>query len=706
MRKHVLFILTASTISLTAAAQDSIRTTTLREVVISASRAEQPVIEAPRSVTVIHQPVIENAIYQSLGDLLKAQSGLYVIGANQTPGTNQNVFMRGSNSNQVAVLVDGVRITDPSSPNAAMDLSEISLANIERIEIIRGSHSTLFGGAAIGGVINLITKKNSRQGFHGGASLQGGMFEKRAWSFTENVNLAYGAKNGIYLNGSLFRQDVNGLDASEKSSIPNFTADRDGFQKTDASIKTGFKDEVWDASIAFKRSHQYTEIDNGAFLDDDNSYLIFDRDLLQYNAAYRMNDRVSVSALGSFSASERFYENDSSRLNATTYDKAYATGTYYGTLQTHELHLKVTGKKLQGLVGAGFYHEKMSFDNYFFYNLPDFPLELITNYDSLDTRTTTSYAFTQWGFDLNRFHFSAGTRLSWHTTAGNFLTFEINPSYALSDFLVFGSLSSGFNAPSLYQLYDPSKTFTGYVTRGNASLKPERSLSVEAGIKKEFSRGSYVTFSAYETVVKNSIEYVYLWNGDKPLQELDYTDDRGDTYLNLGKQTSRGLELDAFFRITGALSLQGNLSWLRTAIEMEGDNIEELHTGGHHIQIYNLGTFLNARVEQVDLIRRPSLAGFARLSYQLHSDVSVGIGYRYTGKRFDATYDGSLGPYGALARINVEGYHLADVDAHWQAGKAIGFALKVENIFDEAYRELAGFQTRGRSVYLKITAKW
>ncbi len=165
MRKKIMLSLPGILFSFFAIAQDSIRVTTLREVVVSASRTVQPIIETPRSVTVINHEIIEKSIYNSLGDLLNAQSGLYVVGANQTPGTNQSVFMRGANSNQVAVMIDGVRITDPSSPNSAIDLSEISLANVERIEIIRGSHSTMFGGAAIGGVINIITKNNGMPGF-------------------------------------------------------------------------------------------------------------------------------------------------------------------------------------------------------------------------------------------------------------------------------------------------------------------------------------------------------------------------------------------------------------------------------------------------------------------------------------------------------------------------------------------------------------
>ena len=705
MRK--LFFLPALFITFCAASQDSLRVTTLREVVVSASRSEQPVIEIPRSVSVIHEQVIRSSVYQSLGELLNARSGLYVIGANQTPGTNQSVFMRGANSNQVAVLIDGMRITDPSSPNAAIDLSEISLTNVERIEVIRGAHSTMFGSAAIGGVINLITKKDAGHGLHGDASWQGGSFGKKTWSSTENINLAYGVRNGWYFSGSLFRQDVGGIDATpEPAQNPSFSSDRDDFRKTDASLKAGFRDAQWDANLLFKNSHQFTEVDNGAFSDDDNYYLIFDRKLLQYNLGYTLTPFIRLSLLGSFSDSERFYENDSSRVSETTWDKAYSTGSYFGKLQTHELQLNYKKEKAQAVFGAGLYREKMFFENYFFFNDPGFPFEFATNYDSLDTRTATRYIFSQAGYTLGRFDLSAGTRLSHHTITGNFLTFEVNPSFTFSDLLLYGSFSTAFNSPSLYQLYDPSKTATAYSSRGNPNLKPERSVSLEGGIKKEFSSGSFITFSAYHTRANQSIEYVYLWNGARPVEELDFSDDRGDTYLNVGEQKVNGIEIEGYARISGSVSFQGNISFLETEIDADPEDVDPDHTGGHHIQLYNLGTFLNQHMNQEQVVRRPDFTTFARLSYRPVPELSIHATYRYTGKRFDAGFDGSLGPYGGLGRIFVEAYHLVDADVNWQASEIFSFACKLENVLNENYREVVGFQTRGRSVYLKLGIRW
>ncbi len=692
-------------ISLGGFGQDSTQVTTLREVIVSATRSEQPLIEIPRSVTVINRDVIEKSIYQSLGDLLNTQSGLYIVGANQTPGTNQTAFMRGANGNQVAVLIDGVRITDPSSPNSAIDLSEISLLNIERVEIIRGSHSTMFGGAAIGGVINIITKSNGMRGLHGVAGFQTGMFGKGAFTYTENLDLNYAFKNGFYLNGSVFQQNVKGLDATEKSK-PSFTEDKDDFEKRDVFLKAGYHNDQWDGFISFKNSRQCADIDNGAFSDDDNSYLKFDRNLFEYRLGYQATSFLRFSFIGSSGDSDRFYENDSSKIDDNTYDRIYSRGNYHGKLQTHELQINYQKKSLKGVLGAGLYSEEMFFDTYFLYNDPAFVFESATNYDSLDINTKTKYIFGQISHGFGNFNISAGTRASHHTRAGNFITFEINPSYTVNDFLVYGSFSSGFNAPSLYQLYDPSKGYMAYTSRGNADLETEESLSVEAGVKKEFSSGTYFTLSAFQTSVTNSIEFIYLWNGTKSIDELDFSDDRGDTYMNVGKQRVKGFEVETSVVVTDKISLRANITLLKGEIEIKPEDLDGQSTGGNHVQLYNLGSFLTGDIKQTDLVRRPDFSSFMQMRYQPAKDWSLVTRYRYTGSRIDSGYDFTLGPYGALKRLEVEDYHLIDLAINWQATKVLAVAMQVENILNEAYREVAGFQTRGRSGYLKLTARW
>ncbi len=687
-----------------SAAQDSTKVTTLKEVVVSANRAERPVIEVPRSVTVISKDEILHSVYQSVGDLLNSSGGLFIVGANQTPGTNQNIFLRGANSNQVAVLVDGVRITDPSSPNAAIDFSEMSLTNVERIEVIRGSHSTIFGGAAIGGVINIITRKNEETGIHGDVSWQGGSLGHDAWSSLENVNVNYGLASGLYFNGSLFRQDVKGLDAAEGSeAAPAFISDQDDFQKTDFALKGGYKHNAWDANVSFRNTHQYTEIDDGAYRNDENSYLVFDRTLLNYSVAYKLNDWLKASATGSVSDSERFFEDDSSRVAPAAWDHVFSTGTYFGKLQTHELQVNYQKGAFQGVVGAGIYREKMFFDNYLLINDPAFPFELRTNYDTIDARTTTGYLFAQGVYGFGNFSLAGGARISSHTTAGEFATFEINPSWSYNDLLIYGSLSTGFNAPSLYQLYDPSKDFGAYAARGNANLKPEESISIEAGIKKQFTTGTYFTLSAYTTRVRNSIEYVYLWNSDKSVDALDFSDLHGDRYINVAEQHVNGIELEGLVKLSRAFSFRGNISLLKAEVRASPEDVNLTETGGYLVQLYNLGTFLNADLPGSDVVRRPALTSSARLNFDASKALSFYAIHRFTGKRFDAGYDGSLGPAGGLALLSVGDYHLVDIGATWHGVESLSVGVKVENLVDEDYREVLGFHTLGRSVHLKAT---
>src|SRR5690349_23689637 len=114
MRKtFLLAVFGYLTFSLEVSGQDSLKTTSLNEVVVSATRLEQSLIETPRSVSVINREAIQKSVYNSVGELLGNVPGICVVGANQTPGTNQGLFMRGAGSNQSVVMIDGVRITDP-----------------------------------------------------------------------------------------------------------------------------------------------------------------------------------------------------------------------------------------------------------------------------------------------------------------------------------------------------------------------------------------------------------------------------------------------------------------------------------------------------------------------------------------------------------------------------------------------------------------
>ncbi len=686
---------------------DTLKIRYLEEVVISSSRTDRKIGEIPRTIDVIDRDQIENSVYNSVGDLLSRQSGLYLVGANQTPGTNQALFMRGAASNQVLVMIDGVRITDPSSPNNAIDLSELSLAQVERIEILKGSHSTLYGSGAMGGVVNIITKTSAARGLHGAVSLLGGSFGNSSSNFTQQADLTYGLANGLYVNGSVYNQNVNGLNASlDTVANRSFAPDNDDFSKTDGTLKVGMRRENFDAFVSYRSVFQNADIDQGAFSDDDNSYLKFYRNFWTYGGAYLLSSKVQVKVVGSSSNLRRTIVNDSSLVAPGVYDHSFFTSQYNGNHQTYEGQLDFKTSRLAAIVGGGSYSESMDFNTYFFSS--DFGgFESIVNYDTLDVSSHIGYLFGQATFDLDpasRLQLTVGGRYNNHSKFGSFFTYEINPSWRLNEnMLLYASFSTGFNAPSLFQLFDPTPGNT--FTRGNVNLQPEESQSAEIGFKKTFSARSFITASVFSTKTNNAIEYIFLWNNTTAVEDLSFLDYAGDSYVNVADQRVRGVEIAGSLGF-GKFDFSGNVTLLNGTIDNSQSDLTNEYTANHHLQLFSNGAFLNSDSEVENLPRRPRLTSNLNLHYQWNEDMSIQLTHRLAGARYDAFYDPSLGPFGAQNSLEIRSYSLFDFGVNYQLRKWIRLAVQVENLFDEDYQEINGFATRGRSGYIKAIFKW
>ncbi len=687
------------------AQQDSVRV--LGEVVISATRMEQPLITAARSVSVITRETIERSVYNSPADLLSAEMGIYVVGATQTPGMNQSVFLRGTNSNQTVVLIDGLRISDPSSPNGTIDLSEISLTDIERIEIIRGAHSTLYGGSAMGGAINIITRKGGASGLHGSVQAQAGTFGEKSLATNGSINLQYRWKNGWYANGSTFNQRVAGLNATEDTiTTPRFRPpDNDVFVKNDYYVKTGRSTEWWNFFIAGKKTSQKADIDDRAYDDDDNAFLAFDRSLLEYQGSLKVRQDLSITFLGSYSKSKRHQKNDSSLVAEGVYDRTFGDDSYHARALTNELVTHYNTRNVKLVAGAGHYDEQMEFNTFYFSKAGGYLYETKVNYDSIEKSTSTIYGFGQLSIDVKKLNLRFGTRYNHHSVVGDFFTFEVNPSYQVSNALLYASLSTGYNAPSLYQLYDPSTGSDPEITRGNKNLNAEKSVSVELGFKKEFDNGSYFTVSGYTTSVSNVIEYVYLWRGGVPVSDLSYLDYVGDRYLNISRQIANGVEMSGRWN-SGKFYLQGNLSVMKGRIVISPLDISDPQTGSNTVQLFNYGAFAENEITVNSLARRPRFMGIAEVGYRINDQLTIYSSIRRAGTRNDVEYNADAGPFGALGERRVAEYNLLDAGINYVPTRHLSVSLRVENITDEEYREIYGFRSRGRSGYLKISYSW
>lgn len=130
----------------------------LGEVVITASKTPTSERETTKPVTTITQAEIRKTPGLTVSELLNRQTGIMINGAASSPGKDKSVYLRGAATQYTLILIDGFPVTDPSSEGGAFDLRLLSLENVERIEIVKGSMSTLYGSDAIAGVINIITK--------------------------------------------------------------------------------------------------------------------------------------------------------------------------------------------------------------------------------------------------------------------------------------------------------------------------------------------------------------------------------------------------------------------------------------------------------------------------------------------------------------------------------------------------------------------
>lgn len=730
MKKEKIFILTGAVLFMAqhVSAQDSLKNKQLSEVVISATRSEKNIDDVGRSISVITSEDIKKSGANSVADLLTQQEGVYVVGAGQNPGMTSSIFTRGANSNQTVILIDGVRITDPSAINNSIDVTELSLANIEKIEIVRGSHSTLYGSSAIGGVINIITKKTLKPGVTADAAVTAGMFGKNTSALTENVYLNYTLKNGIYAGLEVMNANVNGLNATldtiTTSSVYKHPEKGDGFDKLDWVGKLGFKKNKLDVYASFKQTRQLADIDKGAYKDDDNYSVDFNRDLYTYGASYKINDKFSASYIGGLSNMKRIAIDDSSKIDAAgTFDKTYNKGIYSGKIISNELQVNYSMKGLNAVLGGGVYGEEMNVNtSYLYYNQWGFPpdyAELKTSTDSVRPESNTSNVFlhADLGGELisekaNWIRFSGGLRMSSHSVFGTNITYEINPSLKLMNGgLLYAAYATGFNSPSLYQLYDATRyitwdtQYTNGLTRGNKKLDPETSKTFEIGYKQKIGD---VTLSAayFNTEVKNVIEYVYLWDGNVGVDTLGQNwgrdDFRGDTYINLGTMATQGVEIGFNSRFGDKLIVAANISLVSGKLKYEKSDIDTSQTGGDHVQVYGNGAFItNKEVETIGLSRRPNTANLS-ITYKPVKNISISGNIRYVGSRGDVYYESTLGPYGALGTVAVEQYTLLDLSLRASIYKGLSANLRVENVMDKKYYEINGFTTRGRGFYVTL----
>jgi len=463
MKKSIIATLVAFTSVPSAFAQESM---TLNEVVVTATRTPQPRESVVADVTIIERTTIERAGQSSLVELLQLQPSLE-ISNNGGPGKISNVFLRGSNANQTLILIDGMRIQ--SATAGTTTLENLPLAQIDRIEILRGPATSLYGQDAIGGVIQIFTKKGT-SGVHAYANVGYGTYNTRrgATGFNGKVNETSFAVN-------VSAENTDGFSAL-KTNQANLKDD-DGYRNLAAS--GNFSHEILSGhtvGFQFLVSDGETQFDNRFNLTDFNSRSKIKQQVVSAFTKNQLTDIWLSNLRIGFTKDQlnSFDEFDAPIVNR------------FDTKQTQ----------------------------YNWQNDLTLPVGTLTlMYDRLEERVSSNTQYNQTERHNNAYLASYLANIGSHTlhaslrrdsnsSLGNQTTGGIGYGYRIDDhWQLATSYGKAFRAPTFNDLYFPD--LFGFKT-SNPNLVPEKSKNVEASLRFE-GKNTQASVTLYQNKVCNLI---------------------------------------------------------------------------------------------------------------------------------------------------------------------------------------------------------
>src|SRR5687768_6916894 len=218
---------------------DSISTKPLEEVTVTAQKFPTKTLQTGKVLTIVTRQQLERAGGKDLSQILHEQAGLYLNGANSNAGKDKTIFLRGAKGEHTLIAIDGVPVYDVSGVTSSFDIRSIPIENIERIEILKGSQSTLYGSDAIAGVINIIMKKGTKKAspalllsygsyntFKANASINGksGAFDYQAgYTYSKTGGISEAAdkdgSGGLDEDGSTQKSFMTGIGISVSKNI-------------------------------------------------------------------------------------------------------------------------------------------------------------------------------------------------------------------------------------------------------------------------------------------------------------------------------------------------------------------------------------------------------------------------------------------------------------------------------------------------------
>ncbi|HDZ24439.1 MAG TPA: TonB-dependent receptor [Desulfobacteraceae bacterium] len=547
------------------------------EVVVTATRIETASSEVGSSITVITNQQIEQRQNTTVPEILRTVPALDVVRSGG-PGGQTSVFIRGAKSEHTLVLIDGIEMNDPITPGRSYDFANLTTDNIERIEIIRGPQSTLYGSDAIGGVINIITKrgKGKPSGF---VSAEGGSFN----TFTEKAGVSGGNKWANYSLG-ISRWDTDGISAANEKDGNH---EKDGYENTSISTRLGVTPaENLDADFILRYINAKADIDNSGGVGGDDPNNKADLEQLFFRTQVRLflfNDLWEQKLGFSLTDLDRDYRNDTdadhpSDLDRSSYDGKILKFDWQHNLYLHETNTLTLGIENEEEKGKSKYYSESAWGPY------------TSSFKEKTARTTGYYLQDQVKLRDSWFT-TLGVRLDDHSRFGSETTYRIASAYLVrqTGTKFKGTYGTGFKAPSLYQLYSQY---------GNQNLDPEESTGWDIGVEQSlFDKKLILGVTYFSNEFDELIEFVGYESGTSK-------------YINVAEAEAKGVEVFASVRPIGDLIFRASYTYTDT---------EDKETGK-------------------DLLRRAQNKFGLDVNYQFMDKGNVNLSLVYVGKRDDNDY--------------------------------------------------------------------
>jgi vitamin B12 transporter len=466
-------------------------------IVVTATAGPEEEKELGTATTVITRQQIEQSGRVTVVELLRSVPALDVVQSG-SEGSLTSIFLRGTNSTQTLVLVDGARVNSPYFPG--YDFSGLTTENVERIEIARGPFSALYGSEAIGGVIQIFTRP-PQSGFSGGATAEGG----NAGQASASAFVTGGSGN--FSGAASYRYGNVDGDRPNSDWRENNGSARLDWQPNDA------------ARLSLEGSILSGEVGTPGPVGAENPTA---------RSIFR-EERIALPASFTLSPTNRLNGFIASVWSKPEYDDpqgGYSSQTDARTLQAQVSDTATLG--IHTLTAIAMWNRST-----------------VTNTDTfgspLDGQGTTIWGVgLQDSLALGPFFVTGGVRYDGNSQFGDSVSPRVSLAWLSADqrWKVRAAAGSGFRAPTVGELY--------YPFFGNPDLQPERSVSWEAGAEAYVGRGGRV-------------ELTYFWNDLKDLIDYDFAASRNE---NIGNARTQGVEVGWRQQILAPLAIQATYTYL------------------------------------------------------------------------------------------------------------------------------------------------